>query len=145
MKELRIIKLVEQTEVKFIADDGSEFTTETACKDYEKRTRCDEITREFERLTHHFINTSLLDFYYYSECDIISVTLYDKRDYNTLMDYLIYVRRVWDKQCIPEPTAYPYNTLIQTWDDNAYDMGSPESLIDNMNRFIESVRGGDTN
>ena len=39
MKEIRTIKFVEQTEVKFVADDGREFIGENAerdCRDYER-------------------------------------------------------------------------------------------------------------
>ena len=40
MKEIRTIKMVEQTEVKFVADDGKEFIGENAerdCRDYERQ------------------------------------------------------------------------------------------------------------
>lgn len=69
MKEIRTIKMVEQTEVKFIADDGTEFVGENAerdCWEYERqRSEC-KVKDAFNRLDAKRIDMPLID--WYCEC-----------------------------------------------------------------------------
>lgn len=53
MKEIRATKLVEQTTVEFIANDGKKFTGDNAekeCETYERRLNDEQVEREFNKL-----------------------------------------------------------------------------------------------
>lgn len=89
MKEIRTIKMVEQTEVKFIADDGKEFIGENAemkCAEYERQRNRTKVEEAFKRLSVKEIDMPMLD--WYCECaEVYKILLESERDYWSMVDY----------------------------------------------------------
>ena len=106
MKEIRTIKMVEQTEVKFVADDGKEFIGEHAerdCRDYE-RTK-DKKRVDFVELKMPFID------WFHDEQGFYKTLLNSKSDFVAMMDYFNVVWDVYGND-IEEPATYPYTMIV---------------------------------
>lgn len=89
MKEIREIKMVEQVNVKFVADDGTEFVGEHAerdCADYERQRSKVKVEEAFNRLDAKKIEMPIID--WYCECaDVWKIVLESKKDYYSMVDY----------------------------------------------------------
>lgn len=83
-------KMVEQTSVKFIANDGKEFVGDNAereCAAYERTQHEDKVINEFKKLRPKWINVPLLD-WFSGESEVIAVTVNDEIDFDiTVRDY----------------------------------------------------------
>lgn len=116
MKEIRTIKMVEQTEVKFIAEDGKEFIGEHAeneCATYERRINREKVVDAFNRLDAKILDVSFVQMWYGDYARMWQVTLNSKKDYFTLIDYLIIDQGIYSGDCdIPEPKEYPCTMRI---------------------------------
>jgi hypothetical protein len=113
MKEIRTIKMVEQVEVKFVADDGKEFIGEYAereCRDYERTRDKDKVKKEFERLDFTELKMPFVD-WLSDEQGFYKVVLNSKREYLAMMDYFNVVWNVYDNT-IEEPSEYPYTMTV---------------------------------
>lgn len=113
MKEIRTIKMIEQVEVKYFADDGKEFATEHECRVYEMQQDKDKLKRMYEELNPICITSQVLDWF---SCDsgIDIVTVNNQREYNIAKAYLQHSPYVdWD---VDEPKEYPA-TLTLYWND----------------------------
>lgn len=113
MKEIRTIKMVEQVEVKFVADDGKEFIGEYAereCRDYERTRDKDKVKKEFERLDFTELKMPFVD-WLSDEQGFYKVLLNSKSDYIAMMDYFNVVWNVYDNT-IEEPSEYPYTMTV---------------------------------
>jgi hypothetical protein len=116
MKESRTIKMVEQTEVKFIADDGTEFIGESAerkCRDYERQSNENKVKKEFERLDKKEIKLPFAN-WLDNEVQIWKVTLNSRADYFRLIDYCKITIGDWNEYFMEEPKSYPYTTIVVT-------------------------------
>lgn len=140
MKEIRTTKMVEQTEVKFVADDGREFSTEKECKDYERKCNIDNVIKAFERLDVKKIDIPVIEYWYGDDARLWKVTLYNHADYVAFQDYLDEVVKVWDSDMgIAEPKEYPYTTLVGAGCEWAYEYGSIESMKAKLQTMIEDL------
>ena len=113
MKEIRTVKMVEQVEIKFFADDGKEFTTEQECRVYELQKEKDKLKMMYEALNPICVTSKVLDWFC---CDsgIDVVTVNSQKDYNIVKAYLRHSSYCdWD---VKEPDEYP-KTLTIYWND----------------------------
>ena len=127
MKEIRTIKMVEQVEVKFIADDGKEFMGENAEKDcatYERQRIKSKVEEAFNRLDAKNIDVPVVNWH----CDAAEtwrVVLNSKQDYFAMIDYFKVVLGCYDDYT-EEPKEYPYTMIVtKGWeciDEYGYDL-----------------------
>lgn len=113
MKEIRTIKMVEQTEVKFIADDGKEFIGENAekeCRDYERTRDVKKVEMAFKRLDATELTTPFVS-WWSDDNEFWKIILNSKNDYFAMMDYFKIVRNTYDFD-IEEPAEYPYTMMV---------------------------------
>ena len=113
MKEIRTIKMIEQVEVKFFADDGKEFATEQECRVYEMSQDKAKLEMMYEALNPICITSKVLDWF---SCDsgLDIVTVNSQNDYRIVKAYhggCGYCD--WD---VEEPKEYP-KTLTIYWND----------------------------
>ena len=118
MKEIRTIKMVEVTDVKFVADDGKEFVGENAereCKDYERTRDVAKVKKAFERVDMVEINTPFIE-WFVGECTLFKVQLNSKADFVAMNDYFNVVKHVYDNE-LKAPAEYPYTMIVgSNWD-----------------------------
>lgn len=113
MKEIRTIKMVEQTEVKFIANDGKEFVGENAeqrCATYERQKNEAQVKAEFERLDAVEIKMPMLD-WFCCESEVWKIKLESKKDYYTMTDYFKVVKYCCDNYT-EMPKEFPCTMII---------------------------------
>ena len=114
MKEIRTIKMVEQTEVKFIANDGKEFLGENAereCGDYERRMNEDQVKKAFERLDGLKIKIPAVN-WFNDEAEFWKITLNSKKDFLAMTDYFEVVYHCYSYDGVSEPTEYPCTMTV---------------------------------
>ncbi len=112
MKEIRTIKMVEVTDIKFVADDGKEFVGENAeqeCRNYERTYDIKKVEKAFERVEMTELKMPFVEWL----CDgcFYRVQLNSRADYIAMMDYFNVVWGAWDNE-IEAPTAYPYTMIV---------------------------------
>ena len=115
MKEIRTIKMVEVTDVKFVADDGKEFIGENAerdCRDYERTRDESKVKKAFERLDAIELKMPFVE-WWSDEYAFWKIILNSKSDFIAMMDYFNVVWNVWDNS-IAEPKAYPYTMIVSS-------------------------------
>ena len=113
MKEIRTVKMVEQVEVKFFADDGKEFATEQECRVYEMQQDKDKLKMMYEALNPICVTSRVLE-WFCCESGIDIVTVNSQKDYNIVKAYLHHSSYCdWD---VEEPKEYP-KTLTIYWND----------------------------
>ena len=113
MKEIRTIKMVEVTDVKFVADDGKEFVGEYAerdCRDYERTCDKKKVEKAFERVDFKMLDMPFIDWFSDEEA-FYKVELNSRADYIAMMDYFDVVWDVYDND-IKEPNTYPYTMVV---------------------------------
>lgn len=113
MKEIRTIKMVEQTEVKFVADDGKEFigaNAERECRDYERTRDKAKVEKAFKRLNAIELKMPFVK-WWSDEWGFWKIILNSKSDFIAMMDYFNVVWNVYDN-AIEEPSSYPYTMLV---------------------------------
>lgn len=109
MKEIRETKLVEQTTVRFVADDGTEFETERDCACYERRCDSDRCCKAYQRLNPKWLNIPCVD--WNGECTIEAVTLSCEKDFDTLLDYA-YTLDCYADVYFKKPDSYPCAKIV---------------------------------
>ena len=138
MKEIREIKMVEQVNVRFVADDGKEFVGENAerdCRDYE-RTRDEKKVKEaFERLDAVEIYMPMLD-WFCSESEIWKVKLESKKDYYTMVDYFKVVRYCCDNYT-EIPKEFPCTMIVMKGYECISDYCG--DLKENLQKMLEQL------
>lgn len=143
MKEIREIKMVEQTTITFIAEDGKKFIGENAereCADYERRCNRERVIDAFERLDVKSIDLPIAKWWYGDDASLWKVTLHSKKDYLALTDYLIVGCGVYKGDMnIEEPKEYPYTTLVGAGCEWAYEYGSVEHLREQLSKMMEQL------
>ena len=113
MKEIRTIKMVEQTEVKFVADDGKEFIGEHAerdCMDYERTRDEKKVKQAFDRLDAVELKMPFVD-WFSDDNGFWKILLNSKSDYVAMMDYFKVCRGAYTSE-IEEPATYPYTMIV---------------------------------
>lgn len=149
MKEIRTTKLVEQTTIEFIANDGRKFIGDNAEQDcivYERRLNQEIVKKEFNKVKHIIVELPLLN-WFKDWTKILIVKLTDENDYMRLIDYLITFEDKFDCDIdIDTPTSYPqqytifldenycglYEQDLMTQFINAY------NTIDNFKKVVEN-------
>jgi hypothetical protein len=113
MKEIRTIKMIEQVEVKYFADDGKEFENERDCRVYEMQKDKDKLKMMYEALNPICVKSDVLDWFC---CDsgLDIVTVKSQRDYNIVKAYFKHSSYV-DFE-VEEPKEYP-STLTIYWNE----------------------------
>ena len=114
MKHYVETKLVEQKIEKWFADDGKEFDNEKDCVVYERRKNEDMVIKNFKKLKPKFLEIPILDWYYGSDAEVVSVNLKDEFDFIAVEDYFSIKSSYMDMSSLIEkkPTSYPANILI---------------------------------
>lgn len=113
MKEIRTVKMIEQVEVKFFADDGKEFATEQECRVYELKQDKEKLKMMYEELNPICVTSKVLD-WFCCDAGIDIVTVNSQKDYNIVKAYLRHSSYVdWE---VEEPKEYP-KTLTIYWSD----------------------------
>jgi hypothetical protein len=138
MKEIRTIKMVEQTEVKFIADDGKEFVGENAerdCRDYERQKDEVKVKEAFERLDAVELNMPMLD-WFCGESEIWKIRLESKKDYYTMTDYFKVVRYCCDNYT-EMPKEFPCTMIVMKGYECISDYCG--NLKENLQKMIEQL------
>jgi hypothetical protein len=139
MKELRITKLVEQTEVTFVAVDNTEFTNQFECEQYERRLNEDKVKANFKRLNPLYIPHDIVRFFYGEDTSLFKVTLYNHADWLSLTDYLEAVEMIHENNLI-EPTMYPHTTIVASGYDWVYDYDE-SSLREELEKALNILKG----
>lgn len=114
MKEIRTIKMVEQIDVKFIADDGKEFIGENAekeCATYERQRSKVRVEDAFKRLDAKQIDMPMLD-WYCEAADVWKIVLESERDYWSMVDYFKVVECCCDNYT-EMPKEFPCTMIVQ--------------------------------
>lgn len=134
-------KMVEQTEIKFIANDGKEFIGENAeyeCNTYERRLNEDKVKDAFKRLNCINLRTPLIEFFYGDYGDLFQVELTSKQDYYTLIDYLVVCEGCYSNDVhIQEPKEYPCTTLVGLGCEWACEYGG--NLKEELQKLLEKL------
>lgn len=120
MKEIRETKLVEQTTVRFIANDGKEFETESECLNYERRLNKEKVEKAFKKIAKE-IKTPFLTWYMY-EVETWLVSLRNDEDFEKVVDYCLMID-AWNGEndyIKNKPTAYPCKMFIMNNKDTEW-------------------------
>lgn len=136
MKEVITIKMVEQTTVKYVADDGKEFNKEFECKGYELSKRSKEVQNRFELLDRTNVIFPIIDEYKSEGC-MYKITFNNREDLNAFVDYYVlnryYMDYVMDQ--IKKITYFPYTTIVDEGCDGLYFVDEKE-LRDKLDKFL---------
>ena len=146
MKEVITIKMVEQTTIKYIADDGKEFNKENECKEYELGKKRKDVEARFNLIQKTKIDVPLLDGYKGEGC-IYKITFNSREDVNALIDYYtlhhFYLDYVYDE--IKKITSFPFTTLMDEGYDSIYFLNEDilrkdiEKLINQLDFYNDIV------
>lgn len=113
MKEIRTVKMVEVTDVKFVADDGKEFVGENAevnCMTYERQKNENKVKEAFDRLDAVKVNIPLVN-WFCDEAEVWKIVLESKRDYLAMTDYFKVVDNCYDNYT-EMPREFPYTMTV---------------------------------
>lgn len=115
MKEIRTIKMVEVTDVKFVADDGKEFVganAENDCATYEHQKNVSKVKEAFSRLDAVRISVPLVN-WYCDEAEVWQIVLESKKDYLSMTDYFTVVENCYDNYTeMPKEFPYTMNVVV---------------------------------
>ena len=143
MKEIREIKMVEQVNVKFVANDGKEFIGENAqqeCETYERRCNSNQVVEAFNRIDAKQIDMPIAEWWYGDDAKLWKVTLESKKDYYAFIDYLIVEWGVYKCDMnFKEPKEYPYTTLVGKGCEWAYEYGSIDQMKEQLQKLMEQL------
>lgn len=113
MKEIRETKMVEQTTIKFVANDGKEFVGDNAeneCKHYEAICNENECKRLFGLLDYKKICIPFAN--WFADYDAYLVNITSERDYNIVRNFFeVRIGRCAEIY-LEEPKSYPYKTMV---------------------------------
>ena len=148
MKEIRITKMVEQTEVKFVADDGMEFigaNAEQECKIYERTQNEEKVVNEFKKLKPKWITVPLVDWVGCGENEVISVTVNDEIEFDTTVKDYYYIKSptYMDFSAFEskKPTSFPANIILVSGYEWVDIFGSAEDFKEALMKTIEQLNG----
>lgn len=112
MKEIRETKLVEQTTVKWIANDGKEFSTEIDCAAHERRCDKEKCEKEYKKLHPKLLDIPFVDWAGY--CTVEAVTMESEKDFDTIVDFFASLSTYMDLNDLLEnkPTTFPCTKIV---------------------------------
>lgn len=113
MKEIRTIKMVEVTDIKFVADDGREFVganAESECRTYERQKDVNKVKECFNRLNATKIDVPLID-WFTDYVNVWKITLESKHDCYAMSDYFKVVEGCYDNY-VEMPKAFPCTMIV---------------------------------
>ena len=136
MKEIRTIKMVEQTFVKFIANDGKEFENENECAVYERRMDKEKCKKAFKKLKPTLINIPFTD--WGCPLEVYKITLNHESDIYVIEDYLKTdcTYREVDLN-YSQPTEYPCTKFLVV--DECYAGFSNMTVDDVKQKLLEAA------
>lgn len=142
MTKLVETKMVEQTNIKFIADDGREFATETECKNYERTQNEEKVLKEFERLNPKWIDVPIVD-WFSGEQEIISLTIRSEVEFKTTVRDYYYIKspNYMDLTCFETkiPKEFPCNIILVSGCEWVDIFGGKEDLKEALQKTIEQI------
>lgn len=117
MKEIRETKLVEQTTVKWVANDGKEFSTERDCAEHERRCDTEKCEKEYKKLHPKFLDIPFVD--WSGNCTVEVVTMESESDFDTVVDYYASLSSWTDLTDLLEnkPAKFPCTKVIVSGED----------------------------
>lgn len=146
MKEVRTVRMVEQVDVVFIADDGKEFTGKEAefeCAKYERTRNKNTVKEAFERLDYTVLHVPLID-WMCDECKVYRVLLNSKADFYAMSDYFDVVYEICDNY-LKAPGLFPcvVTVVMDSCCTNEY-TGNLEAEFENallrLRSFSKSIK-----
>lgn len=138
MKEIRTIKMVEQVEVKFVADDGKEFIgqyAERECRDYERTKDKKKVEQAFKRLDATALKMPFVD-WWSDDYEFWKILLNSKSDYIAMMDYFNVVWDVYGNN-IEEPSTYPCTMIVSA--SEGYVNEYPRDIKAELQKALEQL------
>ena len=132
MKEIITVKMVEQKEVKYIADDGKVFDKEYDCIKHEAGKRTKEVNMRFGLLDRKTLEVPIAD-WYRCEGSTYKLTLYNRDDLDAFVNYYLVNNFLVDyiKEVVAMVDSYPYTTIV--------DEGYESIAFVNIDKFRNSV------
>lgn len=138
-------KMVEQTNIKFVADDGKEFIGENAersCRDYERRQNEERVIKEFKKLKPKWLDIPLVE-WVGCENEVISVTAKDEVDFDTtIRDYYYIKSPQWmDFEAFDnkKPKEFPCDIILVSGCEWVDIFGSKEDLKEALQKALEQL------
>lgn len=138
-------KMVEQTNIKFIADDGTEFIGENAeqkCKEYERTQNNEKVIREFKKLNPKWIDIPLVE-WVGCENEVISVTVKSEVEFETTVRDYYYIKSPnymdfegFDNK---KPKEFPANIVLVSGCEWVDVFGSETDLKAALHKAIEQL------
>ena len=142
MKHYVETKLVEQRFEKWFANDGTEFDNENDCVIYERRKNEEKVIKDFKKLKPKFLNLPILDWYYGTDAEVVSVSLKDDVDFIAVEDYFAIKSSYMDMSSLAEkkPTTYPCNILLVSGYEWVDVWGTESELKVKLEEFIDKLK-----
>ena len=132
MKEVITVKMVEQKEVKYIADDGKVFDKEYDCKKHEAERKFKEVNMRFSLLDRKTLEVPIADLYR-CEGSTYKLTLHSRDDLDAFVNYYLANNFMVDyiKDVVAMVDSYPYTTIV--------DEGYESIAFVNIDNFYNSI------
>jgi hypothetical protein len=137
MKEIRETKLVEQTTVKWVANDGKEFSTERDCAAHERRCDTEKCEKEYKKLHPKYLDIPYID--WCGNCTVEIVTMESERDFDVIVDYFASVSDYMDISDLErsKPTEFPCAKVVVS--DEGYVTFSNWSTEEVKNKLLDAA------
>lgn len=142
MKHLVETKLVEQKTEKWFADDGKEFDNEADCVVYERRKNEEKVVKDFKKLKPKFLDIPILEWFYGTDAEVVSVNLKDEFDFIVVEDYFAIKSSYMDMCSLIEkkPTEYPCNILVVSGCEWVDVWGTENDLKVKLKELIDKLK-----
>lgn len=142
MKHYVETKLVEQKTEKWFADDGKEFDNEKDCVVYERRKNEEKVVKDFKKLKPQFLNIPILEWFYGSDAEVVSVKLKDEYDFDIVQDYFAIKSSWMDLSSMVEkkPTEYPCELVFASGCEWVDIYGTKDDLKNNFKELMEKFK-----
>lgn len=142
MKHYVETKLVEQKFEKWFANDGKEFDNENDCVIYERRKNEEKVVKDFKKLKPKFLNIPILEWYYGTDAEVVSVNLKDEFDFIAVEDYFA-IKSSYMDMCglvAKKPTEYPCNILVVSGYEWVDIWGTESDLKAQLKELIDKLK-----
>ena len=142
MKHYVETKLVEQKIEKWFANDGKEFDNENDCVLYERRKNEEKVVKDFRKLKPKILNIPILDWFYGTDAEIVSVNLKDEFDFIAVEDYFAIKSSYMDMCGLIEkkPTEYPCNIVVMSGYEWADIWGTESDLKAKLKELVDKLK-----
>lgn len=142
MKHYVETKLVEQKIEKWFANDGKEFDNENDCVIYERRKNREKVEKEFKKLKPKFLDIPILEWFYGSDAEVVSVNLKDEFDFIAVEDFFAIKSSFMDMCSLIEkkPTEYPCNILVVSGCEWVDIYGTESDLKAQLKELVDKLK-----